>query len=110
MFKPDKGRAFSYFSIVAKNHLILQNNGNYKRYKKTALPIAASHAMFFKYQKKSIFSIPIATTPAAEPMIKHASSCSCRIGYIRAIKGRLVTFANIPMDAATKRNIINNCR
>ena len=37
MFKPDKGRAFSYFSIVAKNHLILQNNGNYKRYKKTAL-------------------------------------------------------------------------
>ena len=37
MFKPDKGRAFSYFSIVAKNHLILQNNGNYKRYKKTEL-------------------------------------------------------------------------
>ena len=37
MYKPDKGRAFSYFSIVAKNHLILQNNGNYKRYKKTAL-------------------------------------------------------------------------
>jgi len=37
MFKPDKGRAFSYFSIVAKNHLILQNNGNYKRYKRTAL-------------------------------------------------------------------------
>ena len=37
MYKPDKGRAFSYFSIVAKNHLILQNNGNYKRYKKTEL-------------------------------------------------------------------------
>ena len=34
MYKPDKGRAFSYFSIVAKNHLILSNNSNYKRYKK----------------------------------------------------------------------------
>jgi len=37
MYKPDKGRAFSYFSIVAKNHLILTNNSNYKRYKKTDL-------------------------------------------------------------------------
>ena len=37
MYKPDKGRAFSYFSIVAKNYLILINNGNYKRYKKTDL-------------------------------------------------------------------------
>ena len=32
-YQPDKGRAFSYFSIVAKNWLILNNNGNYKRYK-----------------------------------------------------------------------------
>tara|TARA_Y100001963_G_scaffold146705_1_gene222020 strand:+ start:2271 stop:3029 length:759 start_codon:yes stop_codon:yes gene_type:complete len=32
-FNPDKGRAFSYFSIVAKNYLILHNNNNYKRYK-----------------------------------------------------------------------------
>lgn len=37
MFKEGKGKAFSYFSIVAKNHLILKNNGNYKRWKKTAL-------------------------------------------------------------------------
>ena len=37
MYKPDKGRAFSYFSIVAKNYLILNNNSNYKRYKKTEL-------------------------------------------------------------------------
>ena len=28
-------KAFSYFSIVAKNYLILNNNNNYKRYKKT---------------------------------------------------------------------------
>ena len=34
MFKEGKGKAFSYFSIVAKNHLILKNNGNYKRFKK----------------------------------------------------------------------------
>ena len=29
-------KAFSYFSIVAKNYLILHNNNNYKRYKSTA--------------------------------------------------------------------------
>lgn len=32
-FKEGKGKAFSYFSIVAKNYLILHNNKNYKRYK-----------------------------------------------------------------------------
>lgn len=37
MFKEGKGKAFSYFSIVAKNYLILNNNSNYKRYKKTDL-------------------------------------------------------------------------
>jgi hypothetical protein len=37
MFKEGRGKAFSYFSIVAKNHLILKNNGNYKRFKKTSL-------------------------------------------------------------------------
>ena len=30
-FDPSKGRAFSYFSIVAKNYLIFQNNTNWKR-------------------------------------------------------------------------------
>ena len=34
-YKPDKGKAFSYFSIVAKNYLILHNNSNYKKYKIT---------------------------------------------------------------------------
>ena len=34
MFQEGKGKAFSYFSIVAKNYLILKNNGNYKRFKK----------------------------------------------------------------------------
>ena len=32
-FKKGKGKAFSYFSIVAKNYLILNNNKNYKKYK-----------------------------------------------------------------------------
>ncbi len=32
-FKEGKGKAFSYFSIVAKNYLILHNNNNYKRMK-----------------------------------------------------------------------------
>ena len=29
MFKEGKGKAFSYFTIIAKNYLILNNNGNY---------------------------------------------------------------------------------
>ena len=32
-FKEGKGKAFSYFSIVAKNYLILNNNNNYKKMK-----------------------------------------------------------------------------
>ena len=32
-YNPEKGRAFSYFSIVGKNYLILHNNKNYKNYK-----------------------------------------------------------------------------
>ena len=32
-FKSGKGKAFSYFSIVAKNYLIIQNNANYAKLK-----------------------------------------------------------------------------
>ena len=35
-FKPGKGKAFSYFSIVAKNYLIIQNNANYAKRKQRA--------------------------------------------------------------------------
>jgi len=31
-FEKGKGKAFSYFSIVAKNYLIFHNNGNYKKF------------------------------------------------------------------------------
>ena len=31
-FSPDKGKSFGYFSIVAKNYLILQNNKKYKEH------------------------------------------------------------------------------
>ena len=31
-FESGKGKAFSYFSIIAKNYLIFQNNTNYKRF------------------------------------------------------------------------------
>src|SRR6056300_162043 len=34
-----------------------------------ANPINANQPIFFRYQKNSIFSIPIATTPAADPII-----------------------------------------
>ncbi len=34
-FKAEKGKAFSYFSIVAKNYLIIRNNANYNKFKNT---------------------------------------------------------------------------
>ena len=41
-FKPEKGsKAFSYFSIVGKNYLILYNNNNYKKKKQKADVLAA---------------------------------------------------------------------
>ena len=58
--------------------------------------------MFFKYQKKDIFSIPIATTPAADPIINilppvpAAKAIKCHSGASVAI------FGNIPILAATK--------
>lgn len=35
---PSKGKAFSYFSIVAKNYLIAQNNANYEKFKNVEQP------------------------------------------------------------------------
>ena len=41
-WKPERGtKAFSYFSIVGKNYLILYNNNNYKKKKQKADPLAA---------------------------------------------------------------------
>jgi len=37
MFQEGRGRAFSYFTIVAKNYLIFLNNDNYKRWKQNSL-------------------------------------------------------------------------
>lgn len=35
---PSKGKAFSYFSIIAKNYLIIHNNGNYNKFKNSTQP------------------------------------------------------------------------
>jgi len=37
---PSKGKAFSYFSIIAKNYLIIHNNNNYNKFKNTEQPEA----------------------------------------------------------------------
>ena len=42
-FQEGKGKAFSYFSIVAKNYLIQNNNKNYKAMKEKAPVIAIDH-------------------------------------------------------------------
>ena len=35
---PSKGKAFSYFSIIAKNYLIVNSNDNYNKFKNTDQP------------------------------------------------------------------------
>jgi hypothetical protein len=35
-FKPDKGKAYSYFGTICKRYLIFQNNKNYKKFKSRA--------------------------------------------------------------------------
>ena len=63
-------------------------------------PIKANQDIFLKYQKKSIFSIPIATTPAADPTIRILPpvpaeyAIKCQIGSSGGIE-------NIPILAAT---------
>ena len=42
-FKVGKGKAFSYFSIVGKNYLILYNNKNYAKKKKKVDPLDADY-------------------------------------------------------------------
>lgn len=46
---------------------MLSNNNKHKN--PATNPSNANHKIFLAYQKKSIFSIPIAATPAAEPII-----------------------------------------
>ena len=50
-WKPERGtKAFSYFSIVGKNYLILYNNNNYKKKKQKADPLAADEDEGVLYQ------------------------------------------------------------
>ena len=65
-----------------------------------ANPRKANHAIFFKYQKKSIFSIPIATTPAAEPIINILPPVPAEYA-IKCQTGSSIPTENIPILAAT---------
>ena len=64
-------------------------------------PIRANHEIFLRYQKKSIFSIPMATTPAADPMISMLPPVPAEKA-IKCHRGSSVTCENIPIEAATK--------
>ena len=66
----------------------------------TINPMNANQDIFFKYQKKSIFSIPIATTPAAEPMINMDPPVPAEKA-IKCHNGLSIDSENIPKLAAT---------
>ena len=63
-------------------------------------PTNANHDIFFRYQKNSIFSNPIATTPAADPMISILPPVPAEKA-IKCHSGWLVGSENIPILAAT---------
>ena len=53
-FKEGKGKAFSYFSIVAKNYLILNNNKNYKKYKNSDALTTLDYGRNLTSEKKEV--------------------------------------------------------
>ena len=67
-------------------------------------PIKANPLIFFKYHTKSIFSIPIAATPAAEPMINMDPPVPAQYARNSQIKLSAGYFSRlyIPIEAATK--------
>jgi len=67
----------------------------------TKKPSKANHDIFFKYQKKSIFSIPIATTPAADPIISILPPVPAEKA-MKCHKGLSRDSVNMPKLAATK--------
>ena len=63
-------------------------------------PIKANQDMFLKYQKKLIFSIPIATTPAADPIINILPPVPAEYA-IKCHNGSFIGSVNMPKLAAT---------
>ena len=66
-FQEGKGKAFSYFSIVAKNYLILHNNNNYKKMKSQDPIDVLEH----KKPKKSINPDPLFEEEFIEQMLEY---------------------------------------
>ena len=63
-------------------------------------PAKANQEIFFRYQKKSIRSIPMATTPAAEPMMSILPPVPAEKA-IKCQSGSSIISENIPILAAT---------
>ena len=61
----------------------------------------ANKVIFFDVPEKSIFCIPIATTPAADPIISMLPPVPAEKA-IPCHNGSSIGFGNIPIDAATK--------
>ena len=60
-FKVGKGKAFSYFSIVGKNYLILYNNKNYAKKKKKAdlIEVDTDNEILNGFERKEVLGVKI---------------------------------------------------
>ena len=69
-FTADKGKSFSYFSVVAKNYLILQNNKRYKEEKRTLYLFDKSDESYSVQEKLIIDPEDIYNEPERVEFIK----------------------------------------
>ena len=60
-FKVGKGKAFSYFSIVGKNYLILYNNKNYAKKKKKAdlIEVDTDNEILNGFERKEVHDVKV---------------------------------------------------
>jgi tRNA U38,U39,U40 pseudouridine synthase TruA len=85
-FTEDKGKAFSYFSVIAKNYLILHNNNSYKEEKRV---------MYFSDQAEDSFSLEEMLTIEPDTMDMKVD--------MKEFLGELVDFWEFNLDRIFKK-------
>lgn len=66
-YTPDKGKSFSYFSVIAKNYLILHNNNGYKHEKRSVYLSDTQTDSYVSLEELSDLQVP-STEESTEDM------------------------------------------
>ena len=57
-YTPEKGKSFSYFSVIAKNYLILHNNNGYKHEKRSVYLSDTQHDSYVSLEELADLQVP----------------------------------------------------